>query len=338
MSEIDNYSKLTGAEKAAIVLLSIEDKNAALVFKTMSEDEIKEVSYVMSNLGSVKQDVIDRLLQDFTNEISNAVSFTGNIETTEKLLSKILEKEKLDVLLEEIRGPSGKNTWEKLSHIQENVLAGYLKNEYPQTIAVIISKLSPQYAARVLSILPEDLSFDVMLRMLNMEPVKKEVLDNVERALRTEFISATAKAHRQDSSQIMAEIFNNFDRTNENKYMSMLESRVPETAEKIKSLMFTFDDIGSVNAAGIQALLRVIDKNKLSIALKGASERIRKLFFDNMSQRAAKIMQEDMVNMGPVKLRDVDEAQNIIVNIAKEMATKGEITVSAGDDKDELIY
>ncbi len=218
-------------------------------------------------------------------------------------------------------------------------MASYLKTEYPQTVALIVSKLNPPHAAKVLSMLPEELTLEVMLRMLEMDNVKKEVIDGIEKALRAEFISTVAKTQKLDNDEIMAEIFNNLDRNHEAKFMGMLEEKKPDAAEKIKNLMFTFNDLIKSDPAGIQALLRVIDKSKLSIALKGASEEIREIFVKNMSARASKIMLDEMEAMGPVRLRDVDEAQTLIINSAKDLISSGEMTISQGDTgEDEMVY
>lgn len=339
MAGKDNYTNLTGVEKAAIMLMSVNEENAAKLLSLFHDDEIKEISQTMSNLGSISPDVLERLIFDFTNEISQSVSFVGNLENTERFLSKVLGKDRVNTIMEDIRGPAGRNTWDKLGNVNEEILASYLKNEYPQTVALIVSKLAPSHASRVLSILPEDFTFEVMLRLLDMDAVKKEVLDGVERALRAEFISTIAKTQKHDNNEMMAEIFNNFDRNNETKYMTMLEERDNEAAERIKNLMFTFDDLIKVDTAGIQVLLREVDKSKLALALKGSSEEIRDLFIKNMSGRASKILIEDMESLGPVRLKDVDEAQSEIVNRAKDLAASGEITISQGDgEEEELIY
>lgn len=331
-------ANLSGAQKAAILLLTVSEENASKIFGMLTEDEIKSISFAMSTLGSMKQEVVERLVFDFNNEMSTAVSFVGNFETTERLLEKVLGKDKVALIMEEITGPAGKNTWDKLGNVNEDILANYLKNEYPQTVALVISKLGSAQAAKVLSLLPEELTLDVMMRILSIDSVKKEVLDNVERTLRMEFISTLSKTQKYDSNQMLAEIFNNFDRVNEAKYMSLLEQKAPESAEKIKSLMFTFDDLVKVAAQSVQVLLRSIDKSKLGIALKGSSEAVRQLFLSNMSQRAAKILQEEMEALGPVRIRDVDEAQTAIINVAKDLAAKGEIVISDSSSKDEFIY
>ncbi len=251
---------------------------------------------------------------------------------------KALGKDRVDSIMEDIRGPAGRTTWDKLGNVNEEILAAYLKNEYPQTIALVLSKIKPEHAARVLTVMPEDLAMDVILRMLSMDAVKKEVLDGIEKTLRVEFMSNLAKTQRRDSHEMMADIFNNFDRNTEGAFMGALEERDAEAAERIRNLMFTFEDLVKIDPSGIQAMLRNVDKDKLGIALKGASETIKDLFFSNMSERASKILKEDMEALGPVRLKDVDESQMYIVNIAKELAAKGEIIIADASGEDQLVY
>jgi flagellar motor switch protein FliG len=332
----ENDTKLTGAQRAAIILLSVSEENATNMFALMNDDEIKEISHAMSNLGAIKPDMLTRVLSQFTTDMQGDASFLGNLQTTEKLLEKAIGKDKVSALLDEIRGPQGKNTWEKLGNVNEEILSSYLRNEYPQTAALVLSKINGEHAARVLSILPEQFAFEVIIRMLNLGSVKKEVIDRVEKILRSEFISSISKTQKQDSYQMMAEIFNRFDRNSSAKYMGLLETKFPDSATKIKDLMFTFEDLESIDNKGIQTLMRAIDKSKLTIALKGAPQNIKDLFIRNMSQRAARILLEEIESLGPIRVRDVDEAQTSIVNAAKELIGKGEIEI-AEDGKDEYI-
>ncbi len=228
--------------------------------------------------------------------------------------------------------------WDKLANVNEAVLANFLKNEYPQTVAVVVSKIKPDQAARVLSQLPESFAMEVVMRMLRMESVQKEILDDIERTLRNEFMSNLARTNRRDPHEAMAEIFNNLDRASEGKFIAALEERNRDSAEKIKSLMFTFEDLIKLDGKAIQAVLRGVDRSKLPIALKGASESIRELFLSNMSERAGKLLKEDIAALGPIRLRDVDEAQGIIVNTAKDLAARGEITIAKENEEDELVY
>jgi len=240
--------------------------------------------------------------------------------------------------MEDIRGPAGRTTWDKLGNVNEEILATFLKNEYPQTIALVLSKIKAEHAAKVLTVFPEELALEVMMRMLGMEAVKKEVLDGVEKTLRVEFMSNLAKTQRRDTHEIMAEIFNNFDRNTETKFMTILEQKNAESAERIRNLMFTFEDLKKIDPAGVQSLLRGVPKEKLATALKGASDTIKDLFLKNMSERAAKLLREDMEIMGPVRLKDVDEAQMSIVQVAKDLAAKGEIVIAGDSADDQLVY
>jgi flagellar motor switch protein FliG len=281
--------------------------------------------------------MVEALLLEFVGRLSASGALLGNYDATERLLQQYLPPERVGGIMDEIRGPAGRNMWEKLANVQEDVLANYLKNEYPQTVAVVLSRLRPEHAARVLAILPEDFSLDVVGRMLKMEAVQKEVLERVEQTLRTEFMSSLSQTRRRDAHEVMAEIFNNFDRQTETRFMTSLEEANRESAERIKGLMFTFDDLVRLDSGSAQTLMRSIDKDKLGVALKGSSESVREFFLKNMSARAAKMLVDDMQAMGPVRLRDVDEAQVLLVNLAKDLAAKGEIILSKGRDE-ELVY
>ena len=331
---VTDSGKLTGPEKAAVVLLALGEDHAG-VWKQLDEEEIKVISQAMAGLGQVTAGVVEDLLVEFVSGMGGG-NITGSIELTQRLLQSIMPGDKVDNLMEEIRGPAGRTMWDKLGNVHEAVLANYLKNEYPQTVAVVLSKIRPEHAARVLAILPASFAMEVVMRMLRMESVQKDVLDGVEKTLRFEFMSNLARSTRRDSHEMMADIFNNLDRQAESRFISALEERNREAADRIKALMFTFDDLQRLTPAAIQVLLRAIEKDKLPLALKGASEKLRDMFFSNLSERAGKMLREDIANLGPVKLRDVDEAQAAIVVMAKELAASGDIQISASKD-DEMI-
>ena len=265
----------------------------------LDDDEVRELSLAMSTLGTVEADVVEDLLLEFVSRMSASGALMGNFDATERLLQQYLPPERVTGIMDEIRGPAGRNMWEKLSNVQEEVLANYLKNEYPQTIAVVLSKLKPEHAARVLAILPEDMALDVVRRMLRMEAVQKEVIERVEQTLRIEFMSNLSQTRRRDAHEVMAEIFNNFDRQTETRFITSLEEDNRESAERIKALMFTFDDLIKLDSASAQTLMRNVDKDKLGVALKGANEEVRNFFFSNMSTRAAKMLQRRHGGDGP---------------------------------------
>jgi flagellar motor switch protein FliG len=293
----------------------------------------------MSSLGTISSSAVEQILLEFVSGMSATGAIMGSFEGTQRLLSAIMPADKVDSLMEEIRGPAGRTMWDKLGNVNEAVLANYLKNEYPQTVAVVLSKIKAEHAARVLAALPEDFALECVQRMLRMEPVQREILDKIEQTLRTEFMSNLARTSKRDSHEMMADIFNNFDRQTENRFVAALEERNRESAERIRALMFVFDDLSKLDPGGVQTLLRSVDKSQLGLALKGASDTLREMFFSNMSERASKIMREDMESMGPVRLKDVDGAQMSMVQVAKDLAAKGEIMLAGtGGDDDELIY
>jgi len=328
---------LSGPEKAAVVLLALGEEHAS-VWQSLDEDEIKEVSQAMAGLGTVSAQVVEDLLVEFVSGMAGTGAIMGSFEQTQKLLSTIMPGEKVDHMMEEIRGPAGRTMWDKLGNVNEAVLANYLKNEYPQTVAVVLSKIKAEHASRVLASLPEDFALECVMRMLRMEPVQREILDKIEQTLRTEFMSNLARTSKRDSHEMMADIFNNFDRQTESRFIAALEERNRESAERIRALMFVFEDLSKLDPGGVQTLLRAVDKEQLALALKGASDNLREMFFSNMSERASKIMREDMESMGPVRLKDVDAAQMAMVQVAKDLAAKGEIMLAGASGDDELIY
>src|SRR6187200_1805279 len=263
---------LSGPKRAAILMLALGEQYGGKVWALLDDDEVRELSIHMSTLGTVEAEVVEDLLLEFVSRMSASGALMGNFDATERLLQQYLPAERVTGIMDEIRGPAGRNMWEKLSNVQEEVLANYLKNEYPQTIAVVLSKLKPEHAARVLAILPEDLALDVVNRMLRMEAVQKEVLERVEQTLRTEFMSSLSQTRRRDAHEVMAEIFNNFDRQTETRFMTALEEENRDAAERIKALMFTFDDLVRLDTGSAQTLMRHVDKDKLAISLKGANE------------------------------------------------------------------
>ena len=330
------YENLTGKQKAAILVLSLGEEQSGRILREMSEDEIQDISTAAALLGTVPSDVIEKLLAAFAESLGNNGGLIGNYDATERLLLRALPPDRVEQIMEELRGPTGRTMWDKLGHVNEAVLANYLKDEYPQTVAVVLSKIVPGHAARVLALLPEGFATEVVMRMLRMENVKKEILDGMERTLRTEFMNNLARGTRRDAHEMMAEIFNNLDRRSEARFITAIEERNKESAERIRALMFTFDDLKRLSGPDIQVLLRNIEKDKLPMALKGASEAVRDLFLRNLSERAGKMLRQDMEALGPVKLRDVDEAQTAIVATAKELAAQGEIEISESGS-DEMV-
>ena len=331
------HTKMQGRQKVATLMLALGPQQSTKLLSLMHEDEIREVSGAMSLLGRVRAEIVEQLCNEFADGIGSQGNIMGSYEVTEQLLQQALPKERAQQIMEEIRGPAGRTMWDKLGNVNEAVLANYLKNEYPQTVAVVLSKLKPDHAGRVLTLLPDSFAIEVVMRMLRMESVQRDILDGVEQTLRSEFMSNLSRTSRRDSHEMMAEIFNSLDRQSEARFVSALEERNREAADRIKSLMFTFDDLQRLSSEHMQILLRNVEKDKLPLALKGASETVRTLFFSNLSERAGRMLRDDIESLGPVKLREVDEAQTAIVATAKDLASQGQIDVAEGA-KDEMVY
>lgn len=325
------------ARDAAILMLAVGEEHAAKIFSLMEEHEIRDISREMSFLGQVPSEEVERVLVEFATSVSGGGGLTGSWQHTERLLKTFMDEDRVSEIMEEMRGPAGRTMWEKLDNVSEDILANYIRNEYPQTAAVILSKIKSLHAARVLSVLPQDFAFEVMERMLVMDNVPREIISTVEQTLRNEFMRNLSAKSKRDSHEMLAEVFNNFDRTNEAKFMDMLQKYSPKDADHVRSLMFTFEDLMKTDDKGIQTLLRDVEKDKLALALKGASDDLKARFFKNMSERASKIMQEDMQAMGPVRVKDVDDAQQGVITVAKKLIDDGQIVIAVEGGEDEFI-
>jgi flagellar motor switch protein FliG len=326
---------LTGKQKAAALMLALGEDPSARLLALMHEDEIRELSAAMVGLGNVSAETVEALCREFGEQLGKTGDLLGTYESTERMLLASLSKERVDRIMEEIRGPAGRTMWDKLGNVNDAVLANYLKNEYPQTVAVVLTRIRSEQAARVLAHLPDGFALEVIMRMLRLDNVQKEALEGVERTLRSEFMSNLARAGRRDPHESMADIFNALDRQSEARLLAALEERNRDSAERIRSLMFTFEDLQRLSGVDLQTLLRAVEKERLALALKGASEQLRDLFFRNLTERAAKLLRDDIAGLGPVRLRDVDEAQAAIIALAKDLAAEGQI--SLGEKEEDLV-
>jgi flagellar motor switch protein FliG len=337
IAEPPELKRFTGPQRAAALMLALGKEHGTPIWEQLSVDEIKELSSTISQLGRIPSAVVEHLLVQFSGEVASMASLHGSFESTERLLSGVVPEDRLKEIMEEIRGPSGRTMWDKLSNVSEAVLASYLKNEYPQTVAVILSKLRADHAARVLAELPRDLAVDVIQRMLRMDPVQKDVLLQIEQTLKSEFMTNLSRAQRRDPHEAMAEVFNSMDRSTEEAMLTALDQRSPDSAERIRSLMFTFEDLATLLPTAIGVIVKQADKRQIALALKGAPDELKQLFFGTMTERSAKLMRDDMASMGPVRARDCEDAQNTLVRLAKQLADSGEIMLVDPRSEDAMI-
>jgi flagellar motor switch protein FliG len=321
--------------KAAIVMMALDDERLQRIFGRLAEDEVRRLSFAMSSLGRVDVGMVEVTLAEFKAEVGQTCNIIGNVETTEKLLRRLMSPEKADELIEEIQGPNGKNIWEKLSHIPPAMLAGYLRNEYPQTAAAILSQLPAQHAARVLRLLPERLVGDVAVRMVRMNSVQRAVVTDIEETLKREFSSELSRSYGRDSTSVMAEILNRSSKDVLERVMAALETSEPEAAARVRRIMFTFDDLRRVDTATFGMLIAECPADKLPVALAGASTELRELFLSYMSERAGNLLREEMAMMPAPRHKVVEDAQAEIVALAKRMAEEGRIAIIEEDEEEE---
>lgn len=327
----------SGAQKASIVMLALGAERAARLLALLDRGELLELSRTMAALGHVEAGVVDRLLVEFRARLASG-GVVGGLAATESLLARSLGSDQAGPILEAIRGPAARSIWAELAAVDDSVLAPYLANEHPQTVAVILARLEAEQAARLLARLPEDLAADVVLRVLRLDPLGDEVVADVERAIAEDLGASLGRAAGdRDGHAAMAAVFNQLDRATETRLMQALEQVNKEAADRVRGLMFTFEDLARLDPAGVQTLIRQAGNDRLALALKAASEPLRELFFANMSERSAKMLREEMQARGPVRLRDVEEAQQFLVNLAKELAASGQLTLS-GPQAEELVY
>lgn len=333
-----SLSGLTGPQRAAVILLALGEEHGKPIWGSLDEDEIRLISHAMVQLGAIEANTVEELIVDFVGGLTNAGAVMGSFDRTAQLLAALLPEKQVDSIMDEIKGTQNRSMWQRLAHIDPEILANYLRNEYPQTVAVILSRIRSDHAARVLTILPDEFAVDVVNRMLKMESVQKEALEHIEETLKTEFVTTIAQTSRRDAHEVMAEVFNAFDRQTETRFLSALDHLNRSAAKRIRELMFTFEDLTKLDPGSVQTLMRQVDKDTLSRALKGAPEAVRSFFFANMSSRASKNLQDEMGAMGPIRLKDADDAQNKMVSLAKSLADKGDIMISKNRAEEELVY
>jgi flagellar motor switch protein FliG len=321
--------------KAAIIMMALDDERSQRIFGRLDEEEVRRLSFAMASLGRVDVGMVEMTLAEFYAEVGQTCNIIGNIETTEKMLRRLLPPEKVDEIIEDIQGPNGKNIWEKLSHIPPPMLAGYLRNEYPQTAAAILSKLPAQHAARVLRVLPERLVGDIAVRMVRMNSVQRAVVTDIEETLKREFSTELTRSYGRDSTSVMAEILNRSGKEVLERVMAALEENEPEAAARVRRIMFTFDDLKRIDTTTFGMLIAECPAEKLPVALVGASEELRELFLSYMSERAGNMLREEMAIMPVPRHKVVEDAQSEIVALAKRMAEEGRIVIVEDDDEEE---
>ena len=317
----------TGAERAALVLLALGEAHGGPIWNELSDDEIAVLTRAMARLGSIDQTYVTAALDLFQGELVTLSGLAGTPEAAGQIVAKVLPEPRALPHLERLRKPQGPDVWQQLGGLSDQVLADYLAGEHPQTAALILSRLAPPHAARVLARLEPEFSLDCLDRMMGTQEVDQAVLGAVEATLGTYLVAPNTGPAQPDPAVRVADIFNALDKRAGEDLLGRWQQAEPETADKVRGMMFTFDDFIKLPASVVQVLLRGLDKDTLGLALKGAPPEVRSFFLDQMSMRAARMLEDQMTGRGPIPRRMALEAQARIVAIARDLEKAGELSL-----------
>jgi flagellar motor switch protein FliG len=332
-------TQYTGKQKAAIFLITLGPEVAAEIFKHLREDEIETLTFEMAKLDKITPEDKEAVLLEF-NELMMAQEFitTGGIDYAREVLEKALGTQKAIDIINRLTSSLQTRPFDFIRRQDPQHLLNFIQNEHPQTIALILCYMDPNKASQILSSLPHNIQADVAKRVALMERVSPDILREVERVLERKLSALSSEDYTSAGGiDAIVEILNNVDRATEKTIIEALEDDDPELAEEIKKRMFVFEDIVLLEDRAIQRVLREVDNQDLARALKQVDPDVQEKIFKNMSKRAATLLKEDMEYMGPIRLKDVEEAQQKIVNIIRKLEVQGEIVVARGGEDEILV-
>ncbi len=332
--------KLTGPEKAALFILSVGEDFATQVFQRLGEDEIKRLGETMAVIKEVPEEqLIDGVYQEFMDvfEGRSFGAFSGDV-FLKRALQKTWDGSKANAFLEDVQAKKAPRPFERLRQMDPSVLANLLRNEHPQTVALVLAHLSHLTAAAILKLFPENMQADVIKRIASLENVPAEVVSDIEEILEQEISSiGDVEQRKLGGTQVAAEIMNQFDQDTEKEVMAQIEKEHQELADNIRQLMFVFEDLNNIDSRGIRELLKEISNDDLILALKTASEDLKEKIFSNLSERAAAMLREDMEIMGPARLSDVEQAQLMVIQAARKLEAEGKIVIGGRGGEDLVV-
>ncbi|MGA2939988.1 MAG: flagellar motor switch protein FliG [Syntrophobacteraceae bacterium] len=338
MARPNSPNKMNGPQKAAMALLAMGEEASAVILKKLSTDEIKELSLYMSCIQGVKKETSDELLQEFSSlfRVEGGINVAGD-QFIRNLLPSVMRSEQANEVISKIDEEKHRIPFKHLKDIDSKLLAGFIKGEHPQTIAIIISHLGHQKASQVLGCLPEQLQFEIVTRIANLETVPPELIQEVDEVLEKELTSIGTRGQQIGGVAVVAEILNHCDRRTGDGILQFLEEADTDLAEKVRKMMFVFEDLLHVNDVGIRELLKEIRNEELTLALKTASEDLKAKIFKNLSQRAAQMLEEDISMMGPARLSEVEGAQQAILAVARKLEKDGKLLLAGKDGGESFV-
>lgn len=329
-----NGKEFSSTEKAAVILMSLGKTGAADVMKHLTETEVKKLSRAFMMVQEVERETQLAIAYEFSTMLkaSETLVVDGR-EFARDVISSAFGSDQGDTMLEYITGSRKEPLSALISDIPGNIVDNFVQSEHPQTIAFLMTKMPPDLAASLLSKMSEEMQTDVVMRVSNLEHVKADVIDEVREVLRSQLRGMSLTDEEVGGPKAAADILNFVDRNNEERILTEVEEMFPELAENIRNLMFTFEDVNKLDDRSIQTVLKEVPRDQLVLGLKTASEDLRALLFRNISQRAAEMLRDDLDNLGPTKLKDVEKAQQSIVDIVRRLEAEGKIQVAGGTEE-----
>jgi flagellar motor switch protein FliG len=332
-------TELSAADKAAVILYTLGEETASQVMRYMEHDDVRELSKSMTGMTSISSKDVDGIVDEFHNRVSNEEGTIVSIEEdyVKSVITNVVGEKTAERILESISLQEDGSYIEIFRNLDIRVLAEFIKNEHPQTIALIISQLLPEEASEVMASLQDNLQLDVIERMAKLENISPEMLRDVAQVLEREIKTAQTGTKQMGGVKSISEILNNMDRQASSAILVRIEENDPEMAEEIRQNMFIFEDLIKVDDKGIQEILKEISTDILSRAMKTVSDAIKEKVFKNMSERAADMLKEDIEDMGPTRLADIEKSQNEIVKVAMKLADEGKIFIAGGKEDDVFV-
>ncbi|WP_042348923.1 flagellar motor switch protein FliG [Bacillus massiliigorillae] len=339
MSKKDKKGGLTGKQKAAILLISLGPDVSASVYKHLSEEEIERLTLEISSVRKVDSSEKENVLDEFHNiALAQDYITQGGIGYAKQVLEKALGSEQAAAIINRLTSSLQVRPFDFARKAEPAQILNFIQNEHPQTIALILSYLDPSQAGQILSELPHEVQADIARRIAIMDSTSPEIINEVEQILERKLSATVTQDYTQTGGvEAVVDVLNGVDRTTERTILDALEIQDPELAEEIKKRMFVFEDIVTLDGRAIQRVIRDSENEDLKLALKVASEEVKSVLFKNMSKRMVETFEEEMEYMGPVRLRDVEEAQSRIVAVIRRLEESGEIVVARGGGDDIIV-
>ncbi|HRK24424.1 MAG TPA: FliG C-terminal domain-containing protein [Beijerinckiaceae bacterium] len=324
-----------GAERAALVLLALGETHGAPIWAELDDEEAALLSRTIARLGPVDRAFAEAALDLFRTELDSSAGLTGTPRRAEELVSKVLPEPRAAPLLEQLRRPNGLDLWEKLATLSDQVVADYLSLEHPQTVSVILWRMNPNQSARVLARLPDDLAVDCLDRMTRIDAIEPAVVSAIEATLTANLVEPHSGDAPPEPTTRIADIFNVIDKRRAEQLLSGWRGADAATADRVREQMFTFEDFRKLGPATMQTLMKGLDKDLLALALKASPPETRSFFMDQLSARAARMLDDQISSLGAVRLREAQAAQFKVIAFARELEAAGELSLRIAESASE---